>query len=56
MVDEAVRINVMNNDELLNRKSEFNHLPVARVVVEKANTKGNYKLVSPGVRQNDERQ
>ena len=33
--NEAVRINNRRNIELLNSKSEFNHPPVARVVVEK---------------------
>ena len=31
--DEAVRINARKNSELLNSRSEFNHPPVARVVV-----------------------
>ena len=34
--NEAVRINSRNNSELLNSKSEFNHPPVARVIVEKS--------------------
>ena len=33
--DEAVRIFSRKNDELLNSKSEFNHPPIARIVVEK---------------------
>ena len=33
--DEAVRIKSRNNDELMNSKSEFNHPPIARIVVEK---------------------
>jgi hypothetical protein len=33
--DEAVRIHGRKNNELLNSKSEFNHPPVARVVIEK---------------------
>ena len=32
--NEAVRINSRKNGEILNSKSEFNHPPVARVVVE----------------------
>ena len=33
--NEAVRINSRPDQELLNSKSEFNHPPLARVVVEK---------------------
>ena len=35
--NEAVRINSRPGQELLNSKSEFNHPPLARVVVEKKN-------------------
>ena len=34
--NEAVRINSRPNSELLNSKSEFNHPPVARIMVEKS--------------------
>ena len=47
--EEAVRIHARKNDELLNSKSEFNHPPVARVVVEKSNKKFKNKQVSPGL-------
>ena len=33
--EEAVRIKTRNNEELLNSKSEFNHPPMARIVVQK---------------------
>ena len=33
--DEAVRIHSRGNEELLNSKSEFNHPPIARIIVEK---------------------
>ena len=51
--DEAVRINARKNSELLNSRSEFNHPPVARVVV-KRKLKGDYnnlrrKNFSPGL-------
>jgi hypothetical protein len=42
--EEGVRIHGRKGDELMNSKSEFNHPPVARVVVEKTN-----KRVSPGL-------
>ena len=42
--EEGVRIHGRKGDELINSKSEFNHPPVARVVVEKTN-----KRVSPGL-------
>ena len=45
--DEAVRIFSRKNDELLNSKSEFNHPPIARIVVEKK--KRCLKQISPGV-------
>ena len=40
--DEAVRIKSRKNSELMNSKSEFNHPPIARIVVEKK-PKYNYK-------------
>ena len=42
--NEAVRIKnrSKNQDELLNSKSEFNHPPLSRVVVEKRNFGKNY--------------
>ena len=46
--DEAVRIHSRKNNELLNSKSEFNHPPVARVIIEKSK-KYSSKKVSPGV-------
>ena len=46
--DEAVRIHGRKNNELLNSKSEFNHPPVARVVIEKRGYFKN-KKVNPGV-------
>ena len=45
--DEAVRIYSRKNEELLNSKSEFNHPPIARIVVEKR--KMYQKRISPGV-------
>jgi hypothetical protein len=48
--NEAVRIDSRKNEELLNSKSEFNHAPVARIMVERKNNMGqnkNYKKVSP---------
>ena len=35
--NEAIRISMRPNHELLNSKSEFNHPPTARVVVERKN-------------------
>jgi hypothetical protein len=49
--DEAVRIKSRSNTELLNSKSEFNHPPIARIVVEKK-SKFNYfprAQLSPGL-------
>ena len=43
--NEAVRIFNRSNGELLNSKSEFNHPPLARVVVEKR--KYSYPLPLP---------
>ena len=40
----AVRIKSRKNSELMNSKSEFNHPPIARIVVEKK-PKYNYKSV-----------
>ena len=49
--DEAVRIHARKNEELMNSKSEFNHPPIARVVVQKTNKykKGNPIQVSSGL-------
>ena len=47
--EEAVRIHSRKESELLSSKSEFNHPPIARVVIENSNKKRNYKQVSPGV-------
>ena len=33
--DESVRINMREKSELLNSKNEFNHPPIARIIVEK---------------------
>ena len=41
--NEAVRIYSRPSHELLNSKSEFNHPPLARVVVEKNNKLGSDK-------------
>ena len=38
--DEAVRIHGRKNTELMNSKSEFNHPPIARVVVKKHDYNG----------------
>ena len=46
--EEAVRIKNRKNGELLNSKSEFNHPPIARIVVQKNNRKSE-KRVCPGV-------
>ena len=45
--NEAVRIYSRPGTELLNSKSEFNHPPLARVVVEKKVKFQNYKVRSP---------
>ena len=49
--EEAVRIHARKNEELMNSKSEFNHPPIARVVVQKTTRyeKCNPKKVSPGL-------
>ena len=49
--DEAVRIKSRNNDELMNSKSEFNHPPIARIVVEKKSKFNNLPRaqLSPGL-------
>ena len=52
--DEAVRIKSRTNLELMKSKSEFNHPPIARIVVQKkANCYDNYNSVraklNPGV-------
>ena len=41
--NESVRIYKRHSSEILNSKSEFNHPPTARVVVEKQNKKSDYK-------------
>ena len=41
--NESVRIYKRHSFEILNSKSEFNHPPTARVVVEKQNKKTDYK-------------
>ena len=46
--DEAVRIHSRGAEELLNSKSEFNHPPIARIIVEKKR-KYEFKKVSSGV-------
>ena len=38
--NEAVRISSRKNSEILNSKSEFNHPPTARVVIEKKKQAG----------------
>ena len=48
--EESVRIQGRNNSELMNSKSEFNHPPIARIVVEKkSNYKGRKAQLSPGL-------
>ena len=49
--DEAVRIKSRSNTELLNSKSEFNHPPIARIVVEKKSKFNNFPRaqLSPGL-------
>ena len=44
--DESVRIQARSNAELMNSKSEFNHPPIARVVIEKK-SKFGYKNKQP---------
>ena len=46
--DEAVRISSRKNFELMNSKTEFNHPPIARVVIEKKTNWRRAKL-SPGL-------
>ena len=46
--DEAVRISSRKNKELMNSKTEFNHPPIARVVIEK-NSKRKRAQLSPGL-------
>jgi hypothetical protein len=50
--DEAVRINSRQSHELMNSKSQFNHPPVARIVVEKNLKRGwvnKRAQLSPGL-------
>ena len=49
--EESVRIQGRKNSELMNSKSEFNHPPMARIVVEKkkSNYKGRKAQLSPGL-------
>ena len=50
--EEAVRIHARKNNELLNSKSEFNHPPVARIVVKKKSKYDDYNRrqnSSPGL-------
>ena len=50
--EESVRIQARKSSELMNSKSQFNHPPIARIVVEKKKSKydTNRKAqVSPGV-------
>ena len=46
--DEAVRITARKNYEMMNSKSQFNHPPIARIVLEK-NTKHKRAKLSPGL-------
>ena len=46
--DEAVRIFSRENNEILNSKSEFNHPPIARIVIEKIKPT-NHKQSGPWV-------
>ena len=46
--DEAVRISTRKKYELMNSKTEFNHPPIARVVIEKNPKPKRFKL-SPGL-------
>ena len=50
--DESVRIQARKNTELMNSKSEFNHPPIARVVIEKKSKygfKSNQAKLGPGL-------
>ena len=50
--DESVRIQARKNSELMNSKSEFNHPPIARVVLEKKPKyvfKNNQAKIGPGL-------
>ena len=50
--DESVRIQARTNTELMNSKSEFNHPPIARVIVEKKSKYGyinNQAKLGPGL-------
>ena len=46
--DEAVRITARKNYEIMNSKSQFNHPPIAIVVMEKT-TKHQRAKLSPGL-------
>ena len=37
--EESVRIQARTNSELMNSKSQFNHQPIARIIVEKKKSK-----------------
>ena len=47
--DEAVRIYARQGQELMNSKSEFNHPPVSRIIVEKNSKTFFPKKVRPGL-------
>ena len=47
--DESVRIYARQGHELMNSKSEFNHPPVSRIIVEKNPKPFFSKKVRPGV-------
>ena len=48
--EESVRIQARTNSELMNSKSQFNHPPIARIIVEKNKSKFTNRnaQVSPG--------
>ena len=49
--EESVRIQARQKSELMNSKSQFNHPPIARVVVERKNSNFNARKtqLSPGL-------
>ena len=50
--EEAVRIQARKPSEIMNSKSEFNHPPIARVIVEKRkkfDNNGHRAKLSPGL-------
>ena len=50
--EEAVRIQARNPSESMNSKSQFNHPPIARIVVEKYSKRdynGHRAELSPGL-------